>query len=255
MKALILDEMIWSELEFVRNEIKAAIVPVGSCEQHGPNTTFETDTARAYEFSKMIGARFGNKLLICPPVAYGISAHHMPFPGTITLRGETYINLICDIAVALDRQGIKKIIYLSGHGGNYTALDVAITKLKYDYNIDAFYSSIGGAIHVEAVTPEMEWSEIRGHACEEETSQAMVLCPWIVRDNRVAGEIVKPQRIFGNGPEVVYKWGGFAWNWKKDVTANGALGDARKANLEDGIRLNNLVLDNIEKMINAILDR
>ena len=118
MKALVLDELIWPDLNAVLPEIKAAVIPAGSCEQHGPNTTFNTDTARAYSFSKMIGERFGKQLLICPPLSYGISVHHMSFPGTITLRCETYIHMLIDIAVALGKHGIKRIIYLNGHGGN-----------------------------------------------------------------------------------------------------------------------------------------
>ena len=51
-EALILEEMIWPEVEKVLSEVKLAVVPVGSCEQHGPNSTFVTDTARAYAFGK-----------------------------------------------------------------------------------------------------------------------------------------------------------------------------------------------------------
>ena len=48
MDRLILEDMIWPEVAEVLPEIKVALIPVGSCEQHGPNTTFVTDTVRAY---------------------------------------------------------------------------------------------------------------------------------------------------------------------------------------------------------------
>lgn len=44
MDRLILEDMIWPEVAEVLPEIKVALIPVGSCEQHGPNTTFVTDT-------------------------------------------------------------------------------------------------------------------------------------------------------------------------------------------------------------------
>ena len=68
MKALILEEMIHPEVAEILPKVEIAVVPVGSCEQHGPNTTYVTDTARAYAFCKLLGGHYGEKLLICPPV-------------------------------------------------------------------------------------------------------------------------------------------------------------------------------------------
>lgn len=253
MEAYILENMILPELEKALADIKLAIVPVGSCEQHGPNTTYVTDTSRAYSFSKMIGERIGKQVLICPPVTYGISTHHMMFPGTITLTCETYIKVLEDIAVSITKHGIPKIVFLNGHGGNNGSLSAAITDLKYKYGIDAYYSGIGFALFDEAVTPEMGWSEKRGHASESETSQAMALCPEVVRKDRQKGEVVEDFIIRGkNNP---FRYGGCAWNWKEDASRNGALGDARLANPKDGVRLNEIALDKVEKMIRYILEK
>jgi creatinine amidohydrolase len=253
MKALILDELIWPELEEILPQVELAVVPVGSCEQHGPNTTYNTDTARAYNFAKMIGERFGNQILVCPPVAYGISNHHMMFCGTITLRCETYINMLKDIAVALHKHGIRRIVYLNGHGGNQDSLGVTVNALKYEYGIDAYYSDIGGSIYAEGITPEMGWTPKRGHASESETSQAMALCPEVVREDRQKGEVVEDFII--RGPGAPFRYGSCAWDWKRDASNNGALGDARLANLSDGVRLNNIALDKIEKMLRYIIEK
>lgn len=253
MKALILEDMIWPEVEKALPGIKIAVVPVGSCEQHGPNSTFVTDTARAYAFSKMLGERIGEELLICPPVTYGISTHHMSFPGTITLTCETYIKVLVDIAVSIHTHGIPKIVFVNGHGGNASSLGAAITDLKYRYGIDAYYTSMGFALFEEGITPEMGWSEKRGHASESETSQAMALCPEVVREIRAKGEGVEDFVIRGkNAP---FRYGGCAWDWKKDASRNGALGDARLAKLEDGQRLNEIALRKVEKMLKYIIEK
>ena len=112
MKALILEEITTSELKKYIDNIKIAVVPTGSCEQHGPNTTFATDTVRAYEIAKLLGVKYGKDLLICPPIGYGISPHHMNFTETITLRIETYVSVMMDIAWSLKEHGIKKILFL-----------------------------------------------------------------------------------------------------------------------------------------------
>ncbi len=253
MKAYILEEMIHPEVKELLPRVEIAVVPVGSCEQHGPNTTYNTDTARAYAFSKQLGERFGEKLLICPPVTYGISTHHMGFAGTITLRPETYIELLKDIAVALHKHGVKRILFINGHGGNTSSLNVVINSLKYSYGIDAYYSGMGFGVFDDAVNPELGWSEKRGHASESETSQCLAICPECVRkDNLQKGEVVENFVIRGkNNP---FRYGGIAFQWERDASRNGALGDARKSSKEEGERLNNVALERVSRMIEYILE-
>ena len=53
---LVLGEMVWPEVEKELPNIKVAVIPVGSCEQHGPNTTFITDSERAYSTTSVSGS-------------------------------------------------------------------------------------------------------------------------------------------------------------------------------------------------------
>ena len=241
MKALILEEMIHPEVAEILPKVEIAVVPVGSCEQHGPNTTYTTDTARAYAFCKMLGEHYGEKLLICPPVTYGISTHHMAFAGTVTLRPETYIEVLKDIAVALHKHGIPRILFVNGHGGNSSALNVAINSLKYSFGIDAYYTGMGFGLFDEAVTPEMGWTDKRGHASESETSQCLALCPEVVRkDNLQKGDVV--ENFIIRGKNAPFRHGGIAF------------GDARLSSEAEGKRLNQVALEKVEKTIDFILE-
>ena len=72
---------------------EVALIPVGATEQHGPNMTLETDTAVAYRWRcdgdvALSGA-------IAPPLPYGVSYHHMKFPGTMTLSPGTVSRTSC----------------------------------------------------------------------------------------------------------------------------------------------------------------
>ena len=253
MKALILEEMIHPEVAEILPKVQIAVVPVGSCEQHGPNTTYTTDTARAYAFCKLLGEHYGEKLLICPPVTYGISTHHMAFAGTITLRPETYIEVLKDIAVALHKHGIPKILFVNGHGGNASSLNVAINSLKYSYGIDAYYTGMGFGLFDDAVTPEMGWTVKRGHASESETSQCLALCPEVVRkDNLQKGDVV--ENFIVRGKDAPFRFGGIAFQWERDASRNGALGDARLSSEEEGKRLNQVALEKVERTIDFILE-
>ena len=250
-KRLVLGEMIWPEVKAEIDNIKIAVVPVGSCEQHGPNTTFITDSERAFEFCKLLGDRVGNKILIAPPVTYGISTHHMPFPTTVTLRVETMIDLLYDIGVSFKKHGINKILFVNGHGGNRPSLGAAVTKLKYEADVDAYWSTMGTNLAREAISKKMEIPSMIGHACEVETSQCMYLCPWIVHDNLQPGQLQTESMYFRK----VLKDGGAAWNWKEDASANGALGDARRSSREVGELMTNIALDYFEKLIDEIIAR
>lgn len=249
MGRLLASEMIWSEVEKNLKNIKLAIVPTGSCEQHGPNTTFITDTERANEFSKLLGDRINEKALIFPPVTYGLSYHHMGFPGTITLRVKTMIDMLVDIGAAIGKHGIKKVLYINGHGGNRLALDAAIQILKQEHGIDAYWSSMGTNIARKVLEEKYNIPKVVGHACQVETSQCMYLAPWIVSDNLQPSQLHEDSVYFKN----MLKDGNAVWDWKSDVSENGALGDATKSSYEMGKLMTDIALDYFEELINEMI--
>lgn len=225
MVKLIMNRLTWPELQEKLDSIKVALVPVGSCEQHGPNTTFATDAARAASFAEMLAERCGDKVVVFPCVNYGLSLHHMDFPGTVTLQVETMMHLLEDIGISIAKHGIKKILFLNAHGGNFPALEGAVINLKQHHNIEAYWSAIGSEISRGGLTG---LPDLIGHACQVETSSCMYLCPECVRENRKAGII--QDSILTRGSFIK---GGGAWNWKYDASLNGALGDANGGDAKD----------------------
>lgn len=245
MKRYVLDEMIWPEVEDVKEKVKMVIIPTGSCEQHGPNTTFATDTVRAYEFCKLLGERMGDKILICPPVTYGLSGHHMGFPGTITIRPETLVHIYMDIVLSMHKHGFEKFMFVNGHGGNRTALNMAITELYETYGITSYWTGMGSPLVRDMFEGIVDPNQrLYGHGCEIETSQVMYLAPWAARENREKGEI--QDSVYSRH---LFKDGGCPVNWRTDASANGALGDARKATAEMGKQMTDRILDEIENLI------
>jgi len=239
MKRLVLSELSWPEFNRYKDDIRLAILPTGSHEQHGPNLTFATDTDRAYEMSKLLAERLFPKALVCPPINYGISYHHMKFPGTITLKNETFISIIMDIARSLEQHGIKKILLVNAHGGNRHALGIAITKLKFELGIDASWIGSGTDLSSDLLA-QKNLSEITGHACEGEVSQSMYIAPWLVKKRDLSRGTLK---------DSLYKkrewWGEIPWSFD-DITENGALGDATLASKELGKEMTDLILKRLE---------
>jgi creatinine amidohydrolase len=254
MEALIVEYMTWPEIAEVLSEVKVAVFPVGSCEQHGPNSTFVTDTVRADLISKLLAQRCGHKILVFPPVTYGISSHHMDFPTSITLRVDTLTSILIDLALSAAYYEIEKVLFVNAHGGNKPSLMSAVQKLKQEHNIVAFWTPVGSEIlenGIEKYFPGIQPGNF-GHACEMETSQTMYLRADIVREKREKG--VNQESIFTDRTAFIPGGGQGIWNWKYDVTFNGALGDARKATAEIGEAMTDEVLNYLERLVQKIID-
>lgn len=242
MKRLVLPEMSWPEMAKYQESVELALIPVGSQEQHGPNMTFATDAERAYETSKLLGERLFPRVVVCAPVNYGVSYHHMKFPGTLTMQPETLIAVLMDIAWSLKEHGIKKILMVNAHGGNRASLSMAAVKMRFQLGIQAAFIGSGTDLSKDLLE-EKGASQIRGHACEGEVSQGMFLAPWIVKADALA-----PGELKDTPYQKRLWWGEVPWSFD-EITANGALGDATKASYELGREMSVLVLDRLEAFI------
>ena len=105
-KEILWEELSWKAIKRLTKSMKMVIVPIGACEQHGPHLPLAVDTIDCYEVAKRVSARTG--VPVIPPVTYGCSQSHGDFPGTLSIRPETMMRMICDIVEWLYRSGIGK---------------------------------------------------------------------------------------------------------------------------------------------------
>jgi len=82
----------------------------------------KTDALQADRFSNIIAIELGKKTLQAPTISVGCSNHHLPFPGTVSLRESTLKLIIEDYIDSLVKHGFKKIILFISHGGNLPAI-------------------------------------------------------------------------------------------------------------------------------------
>lgn len=94
-----------------------AVLPVGACEQHGPHLPIGTDAMVTGWLAEQVSRNLG--ALQLPVLAYGTSAEHRGFPGTMSLRPETLAAVVQDIVDSCAASGITRISVVSGHGGNW----------------------------------------------------------------------------------------------------------------------------------------
>ncbi|MEE9279484.1 MAG: creatininase family protein [Myxococcota bacterium] len=242
MTAYMMEEMTWPEVRDALTRARLAIVPVGSLEQHGPHLALSVDIAGAEAFARKLAEEVHPLALVTPPLKFGISIHHMPFPGTVTLQPETFESVLMDVAASLREHGIRRLFVVNGHGGNQNALGLVSAKLRRDLGVRMAYTLwpvAGGSAAAEHVKGRRV-----GHACLLETSLMMHLRPDLVREEALAeGELREP--VYGDAPT-----GGISgFLYWDEITKNGALQGAPDARPEIGEKITKAALDSVVQFV------
>ncbi|MFH1169270.1 MAG: creatininase family protein, partial [Chloroflexota bacterium] len=169
-------------------------------------------------------------VLVLPAVWTGYSPTHMAYPGTVTLRYHTFVDVLTDIAVSVHKHGFKNIFFLNGHGGNDFLVNSMRIKLATE---DGVPSTVGYTWwNFPSVLEEMERvcesdkdcaprvgerdTSVIGHAGEREMSVQLYLQPELVdRDaaawvkgvwgDPAAGTREKGERIVNAAVEALIK--------------------------------------------------
>jgi creatinine amidohydrolase len=206
-----------------------ALVAVGSCEQHGPHMTLDTDSAIAEALARRLADDLGPLAILLPPLRYGLSEHHMAFSGTMTLRPATFAGFLADVVESLAHWDLRRLLVINGHGGNIDPIRLAARSARRDQGV-LVASVMWSQIAADEIAQRAQ-SPRYGHACEIETSMAMVLAP----DSVHAERIEEPRPRGSNDPLTDPPRASVdRVTWFEEWTENGALGDPRLASPEIG---------------------
>lgn len=220
-----LQKMTWRDARDVFESARLALIPTGSCEQHGPHMSLATDIEIADGFARRLAKDLGEVAFLCPRMPYGLSEHHMAFPGTLTLRPDTFIAVLSDLLESLCHWNVPRALIVNGHGGNTDALRIVARKARRDTGM-VVGSVMWSQLAADAIAERVS-SPRYGHACEVETSVGLVLAPQCVFEDRIE----QPQPA---GPEdtLTDPPGAVADRpiWFTEWTHNGSLGDPRLSN-------------------------
>jgi creatinine amidohydrolase len=96
--------------------LPVAVLPIGSCEQHGPYLPLTTDTLIASAIATAISEY--HQLRQLPPITISCSHEHAAFPGTLSISATTLGAIVTDIADSLTEQGAAGLVIVNAHGGN-----------------------------------------------------------------------------------------------------------------------------------------
>jgi creatinine amidohydrolase len=125
-------EMSWRQVADALERGAAAILPLGSTEEHGPHAA-TGDYLIAEEVALRAARKSGDLVFPCLP--FGYSEYFRKYPGTITLQSETLFRVMQDVVDCLVDQGFEHIVLLNGHKGNEPTLAHFIRKLRREQGL------------------------------------------------------------------------------------------------------------------------
>ena len=238
------------EITSMPNKQNVVIIqPMGAIEQHGAHLPLIVDAA----ISISVLARALEKLdaaipaYALPPLYYGKSNEHSTFAGTITLRTETMLALLTDIAESVYRAGYRKLALMNSHGGQPQILEIVARDLheKYpDLIIFPLFTWRVPNVAKNLLTPKE--LELGIHGGDAETSLMLALKPELVKMDKAVTEYP-----YGLPEDSMLSMEGanpFAWV-TRDLTQSGVLGDAKAATKEKGEQMLASLVESWTKLI------
>lgn len=216
------------------------VQPVGAIEQHGPHLPLSTDLVIPERVAEEVVDRRGEELdlWLLPALAYTKSNEHAWAPGTVWLGARTLLSVIEDVGRSLSTLPARRLVFLNGHGGNSSLLNVACRELRRAHGWMTFL--------LHPMVPPDQGGESgaseRGmgiHGGFAETALMMHLAPHLV------GPLPPPNlpaRVAGNrhvrfGGPVIFGW------VSDDFGEEGHIGDPTGATAEEGRRLFELAVE------------
>jgi creatinine amidohydrolase len=180
-----LEELGWPDVQAYLQRDDRLILVVGSTEQHGRHMTFASDVWQPWEIARRLSDRTG--VLLAPPLNYGMSLHHLGFPGSLSLRPHTLSSVIVDLLESAYEHGFRHILLLNGHGGNIASIQVALSEALHELHglevrLENWWQIPQVKEILDAAFPDLPG----GHADAGETSVVMAIRPDVIRLDRAA---------------------------------------------------------------------
>jgi len=226
---------------FVRSQKwEVAVLPFGATEPHNLHMPYGTDTfqvdmigVHACKYAYEAGAR----VLLLPAIPFGVNTNYFKVPGALacSLAPTTLLRILTDIVDSMERQGVRKLVLLNGHGGN--ELKPFLRELHHRTKVflcvcDWYRMAVDQYRHIFTQPGE--------HADEVETSLGLAFFPELVRPELAADGAARPTRF-----EAINRgWVQITRPWHL-VSASTGLGNPAAASAEKGRRLMDLLVERL----------
>ncbi|MBI4277179.1 MAG: creatininase family protein [Armatimonadetes bacterium] len=231
-------EMTWAEINEAVAQKRVALLPTGSIEVHGPHLPLDTDAVIAFGVCRHAAERMPDRVVVLPPVSFGICPYHVDFPGSISIDYDTFMAYVFNICQAVVYHGLTRMLLVNAHGGNHSALDIVAKRINVA-NPGALCASVSYYLmpNSRTIRREVQEPDVRGsmsHGGIVETSLYLALNSNPVDMAKAVTEKLPPWSNLGFSTEDAPVTTMPFWS---AITSSGVLGDATRASVEIGRRL------------------
>lgn len=236
MKPVLLEQFAWPGISALREENGGLLLlPLGATEQHGPHLPVAMDTLLAEAVCHAVSAKTG--VPVMSALRFTVSqGHTAKWPGTFSLRHETFLHMLRDLAEWAYATGWKRLLLVNSHFGNDASARVAVDQLRLAFEGNFHV----GLRNVFQLSPAI-WSTYTEdaadlHANRAETSLMLHLHPELVHSDRLK-DADDPDRTVGCV---------FAHPVAR-TSLNGVTGKPSDASAEEGAALFSAMVDALER--------
>jgi creatinine amidohydrolase len=215
---------------FVRSQKwEVAVLPFGATEPHNLHMPYGTDTLQVETLARQACEQAyaaGARVLLLPAVPFGVNTNYFKVPGALacSLTPTTLLRILTDIADSMERQGVRKLVLLNGHGGN--ELKPFLRELHHRTGV--FLCLCDWYRMAADLYPKL-FQQPGEHADEVETSLGLAFFPEFVRPELADAGAARPTRF-----EAINRgWVSITRPWHL-ATTNTGLGNPAAATAEKG---------------------
>jgi creatinine amidohydrolase len=218
---------------FVRSQRwQAAVLPFGATEPHNLHMPYGTDIFQVEKLGELACQRAweaGARVALLPAMPYGVNTNHLKIPGALacSVTPTTLLALLTDLVDSLERQGVRKLVLLNGHGGN----ELKPLARELHHRTGVFLCVCDWFRMAKDLYPTL-FEKPGEHADEVESSLGLAYFPELMHMELAEDGAVRPSRF-----EAVNKgWVAMTRPWHL-ATASTGIGDPSAATAEKGQKL------------------
>ena len=228
-------EMAWADVSAADTARWIAVLPLAATEQHGPHLPLGVDSFIADAYLARVRALAPADLPVSflPVQRIGQSDEHIAYPGTLTFSAATVIRAWTEIGESVARAGVKKLVLVTSHGGNVSAMEIVARDLRV--RLGMLVVTVGW--HRFGYPDGAFDAEERRHGIHGGDIETSLM----LADRR---DTVRMEHAPSEQPTTVamaqeFKWlgafrpAGFGW-MTQDLHESGAVGDAARATAQKG---------------------
>jgi creatinine amidohydrolase len=226
---------------------QAAVLPFGATEPHNLHMPYGTDNFQVQVLAERACQKAydaGAGVVLLPTVPFGVNTNHLQVPGALalSLTPTTLLRILADLVDSLERQGVRKLVLLNGHGGN----ELKPLTRELHHRTRVFLCVCDWYRMAADLYPQI-FDHPGEHADEVETSLGLAFFPALVKPEQADAGAARPTRF-----EAINRgWVSITRPWHL-ATTNTGLGDPAGASADKGRRLMDALVDRLAAFLTEL---